>query len=87
MKDLYDYYGIEPVRIGEGNLTADDLRAIVSSISADASESWKAALDSAGLSGLSPETAVTRGQYAVLIDALLDPFNSFDVDLEGNLVR
>ena len=87
VKDLYDYYGIEPVRIGEGNLTADDLRAIVSSISADASESWKAALDSAGLSGLSPETAVTRGQYAVLIDALLDPFNSFDVDFQGNLVR
>ena len=49
---------------------------------------WAAALRDAGLDA---DTAIngqplTRSAYAVIIDSLLDPFNAFDVDLQGKLI-
>ena len=35
----------------------------------------------------SPERPVTRGAYALLLDQILHPFESVDVDLEGQFIR
>lgn len=46
-----------------------------------------AALKAAGLEMPSFDAPVTRGQYAVVIDAILDPFNNLRVDHAGNLSK
>ena len=53
---------------------------------------WKAALNDAGLCcGASREEMekqpVTRAMFAVLTDCLLNPFEAFDVDVYGNVIR
>ena len=49
---------------------------------------WAVALRDAGLDADSAINGqpVTRSAYAVIIDSLLDPFNAFDVDLQGKLI-
>lgn len=49
---------------------------------------WAVALRDAGLDADSAINGqpLTRSAYAVIIDSLLDPFNAFDVDLQGKLI-
>lgn len=44
-------------------------------------------LQEAGLPEIDPSHPMTRGEYAALIDSILDPFHRFEVDLDGNVVR
>lgn len=37
------------------------------------------------LTGLDRDATITRGQFAIAVDKILDPFNNFDVDLRGRL--
>ena len=49
---------------------------------------WKAALNDAGLSCEDMEKQpVTRAMFAVLTDCLLNPFEAFEVDVYGNVIR
>ena len=49
---------------------------------------WAVALRDAGLDADSAINGqpLTRSAYAVIIDCLLNPFNAFDVDLQGKLI-
>ena len=49
---------------------------------------WAVALRDAGLDADSAINGqpLTRAAYAVIIDCLLNPFNAFDVDLQGKLI-
>lgn len=44
-------------------------------------------LEELGLPPIDPDKPMTREEYAVAIDSLLHPFESFEVGLRGNLIR
>ena len=77
-----DFYGISDLDCSRATVSTNDVLRLIEKI-------WKG--DSFDLSvnrvlqnfGIAPAEAITRGDYAVLVDQLLNPFEARDVDLEG----
>jgi hypothetical protein len=42
--------------------------------------------ESHSLSNFSLERIITRGEFSVLVDKMIDPFSNVDVDYYGNLI-
>ncbi len=63
-----------------------DLQDAVLYISAVRNDEFdaNAILESYGLSRKEPFEAITRGEFALLVDSILDPFGSRAVDIHGN---
>ena len=90
LKDLYEYYGIEYQQVeGCGPLSVAELVEMLRAFPGyRAGVDWKAALSDARLSCEDVEKQpVTRAMFAVLTDCLLNPFEAFDVDVYGNVIR
>ena len=94
LKDLYEYYGIEYKQVeGCGPLSVAELVEMLRAFPGYRDDvDWKAALNDAGLCcGASREEMekqpVTMAMFAVLTDCLLNPFEAFDVDVYGNVIR
>ena len=90
LKDLYGYYGIEYQQVeGCGPLSAAELVEMLRAFPGyRAGVDWKAALSDARLSCEDVEKQpVTRAMFAVLTDCLLNPFEAFEVDVYGNVIR
>ncbi len=58
-----------------GKLTVGDAAALISA-AADKAVDLSAEGDA--------DAAITRGRFAVVVDSILDPFNAFPVDINGN---
>ena len=90
LKDLYGYYGIDYQEAeGFGPLSAAELVEMLRTFPGYRDDvDWKAALNDAGLSCEDMEKQpVTRAMFAVLTDCILNPFEAFDVDVYGNVIR
>lgn len=94
LKDLYGYYSIEYQGVeGCGPLSVAELVEMLRAFPGYRDDvDWKAALNDAGLCcGASSEEMekqpVTRAMFAVLTDCLLNPFEAFEVDVYGNVIR
>ena len=90
LRYLFDFYGITyPDLSGGPALQAGELVEILKGFPGFINGvDWAAALRDAGLDADSAINGqpLTRAAYAVIIDCLLDPFNTFDVDLQGKLI-
>ena len=90
LKDLYGYYSIEYQEFeGCGPLSVAELVEMLRAFPGYREDvDWKAALNDAGLSCEDMEKQpVTRAMFAVLTDCILNPFEAFDVDVYGNVIR
>jgi len=90
LKRLYDFYempslyeGDEPVKVADA---LDAIKAVAqgqgynkSSIEKSARKLWK----KYGFGKFNRKSVITRGQYAALVDEVLDPFDCFNVDING----
>jgi hypothetical protein len=83
---IKDYYS-GPVNLGEGEMTIrtmiNILRGLGARIPASEREWWT----SMGLDDFSSSRPVSRLEAAVVIDTLFRPFDLFEVDYDGRLVR
>ena len=90
LRYLFDFYGITyPDLSGGPALQAEELVEILKGFPGFINGvDWAVALRDAGLDADSAINGqpLTRAAYAVIIDCLLDPFNTFDVDLQGKLI-
>ena len=90
LKDLYGYYDIEYKEVeGCGPLSVAELLEMLRAFPGYKDDvDWKASLNDAGLSCVDMEKQpVTRAMFAVLTDCILNPFEAFDVDVYGNVIR
>lgn len=62
----------------DGILTANDALSLIAAAGGDVSDNAAAAT--------AADTPVTRGQFAILVDSILDPFHTFPVDIHGHFV-
>lgn len=87
---LYDFYGMTSPYEGAAEMTVGDgldaVKAIAGTqgyntkdIAKTARELWK----KHDLGKFNRKAVMTRGQYAVLVDEVLDPFDTRDVDING----
>ena len=87
---MYGYYSIEYLGVeGCGPLSVAELVEMLRAFPGYRDDvDWKAALNDAGLSCEDMEKQpVTRAMFAVLTDCILNPFDAFDVDVYGNVIR
>ena len=90
LKDLYGYYSIEYQGVeGCGPLSVAELVEMLRGYPGYREYvDWKFALSEAGLCCEEMEKQpVTRAMFAVLTDCILNPFEAFDVDVYGNVIR
>lgn len=92
---LTDFYVVEAglpgivfPHSGEGTVDTEMLAGILSRISAEPVDVGRVAevLEDVFGKEYAADTELTRGETAVAIDFICDPFGSYGVDLEGNLV-
>ena len=79
---FYELYPQAKGAVAEsGALTFGDVAKLIASVKGvDAAE----VTSEYGIAG-DKDAAITRGDFAVIVDCVLDPFNSFSVDFSGNL--
>ena len=79
---FYELYPQAKGAVAEsGALTFGDVAKLIASVKGvDAAE----VISEYGIAG-DKDAAISRGDFAVIIDRVLDPFNSFSVDFSGNL--
>ncbi len=40
-----------------------------------------------GIDAKAPEDMLSRGEFALIVDGILNPFNACDVDIRGNFIE
>lgn len=91
LRYLFDFYGIAQTDLSDSPiLQAEELTEILKGFPGfiDGAD-WAAALRDTGLDAEAARNGqpITRAAYAVIIDCLLDPFNTIDIDLQGRQIR
>lgn len=86
--DLYDFYRFyqisEPVTLNQSVLTLNQAKELVSKVKGEdvdvAAILAKYGVEKSGTNGIS------RGEFALIVDEVLNPFDAVDVDIEGNYI-
>lgn len=93
LQPLGDFYGLTERFDGDKPVFIQELRALLGRIAKEKRLRLSAPIerltaDCLRRYSLSPtEGPITRGAYALLLDQILHPFESVDVDLEGQFIR
>lgn len=84
---LKDYWpNVDFTGVGSGNLSVAQASDIICRINPSVvidSSKWS----ELGLDGYDPGRKIKRGELAVLLDQTLNPFGSFEIGMDGSLVR
>ena len=85
LKYLADFYGLSDIRYSENTVSTKDILQLIKQVWKG--KSFDLSVDRVLQSfDISPSETITRGDYAVLIDQLLHPFDR-DVDINGEWKR
>lgn len=91
MQPLADFYGLADIFTGDDPVPAQEVVAFISKAAAlgsfhapEALGKAKTAAEAMRQFGITNEGLIKRGDYAVLVDQMLRPFDARDVDLLGN---
>lgn len=90
LSEFFDFYNLKGLgtNIGEfpdKTLTVDGAAALIKATGVKEVEPL-AVLAKYGIDGLSADDIITRGQFALLVDELLNPFDCVDVDINGKFI-
>lgn len=86
LPDFCDFYGITPVKFEtDYPVTYAEAMALITS-AANAAVDGNKQLEIYGIDHKDANDVITRGEFALIVDAVLDPFNSRDVDMKGHFI-
>lgn len=86
LTDFTEFYGISPIKSEvDRPVTFDEAVALVALMTDKAVDGNKV-LEPYGIPQKDGNDVITRGEFALIVDAVLDPFNSRDVDMKGHFI-
>ena len=85
--DFCDFYGLSPTKTEASQpVTFDTAVALIASAT-DKEVDGNKELAAYSLPAKSADDIITRGEFALIVDAVLDPFSSREVDIKGHFVN
>ena len=85
--DFCDFYGLSPMKTEASQpVTFDTAVALIASAT-DKEVDGNKELAAYSLPAKSADDIITRGEFALIVDAVLDPFSSREVDIKGHFVN
>lgn len=85
--DFCDFYGLSPMKTEISQpVTFDTAVALIASAT-DKEVDGNKELAAYSLPAKSADDIITRGEFALIVDAVLDPFSSREVDIKGHFVN
>lgn len=86
LADFTDFYGISPIKSEVDRPVAFDESVALITLVTDVVVDGNKVLETYGIAQKSAGDVITRGEFALIVDAVLDPFNSRDVDMKGHFI-
>lgn len=86
LADFTDFYGISPIKSEVDRPVAFDESVALITLVTDVVVDGNKVLETYGIAQKSADDVITRGEFALIVDAVLDPFNSRDVDMKGHFI-
>lgn len=84
--DFCSFYGISPIKTETVQQTTfGDAVALIASVTDNSVEGNKE-LAAYSIPAKAENDTITRGEFALIVDAVLDPFSAKDVDIKGHFV-
>lgn len=90
MSDFFDFYGIEVEQFDVAELAQPISYSAALAFVADAAGNevdGNKVLAAYDIAPKSPEDQITRGEFALIVDEALNPFDARDVDIRGNFIE
>lgn len=86
LTDFCDFYGIAPIKSESDHPVTFDESVALITLATDAAVDGNKVLETYGISQKDGNDVITRGEFALIVDAVLDPFNFRDVDMKGHFI-
>jgi hypothetical protein len=85
LKNLENYYDLNKNPLSD--LRTETVFKWISLVQNQEIKNQQKIWNALGLSNFNSDRKINRGEFAIILDYFLNPFNNFKVDIKGNIIK